>query len=259
MKEVILNFYGFSRMPFGKNIASCDLFQSKNLDNAVTMLQLGVSGEDILLLTGKIGCGKTVIIRRAMQELDSNLYQPIYLRGTPMSLAELYKHILLELKVVPPRSLVKTKSLFYTTVGELTKKPVVIIDDAQDIGEDALLAVRSMVNFDQDSQNRITFVLAGQPELKATIGYSQFTALKQRIKLSIHLDGMSMEETLRFIDHGVSLAGRKAPLFSDGAKAEIHHSSEGIPRMVSNLCYQSIVQGAINQKEVIDTKDIQAL
>ena len=110
------------------------------------MLQLGVSGEDILLLTGKIGCGKTVIIRRAMQELDNNLYQPVYLRGTPMSLAELYKQILQELKVEPPRSLVKAKTLFYSKVAESTKKPVVIIDDAQDIGEDALLAVRSMVN-----------------------------------------------------------------------------------------------------------------
>ena len=95
--------------------------------------------------------------------------------------------------------------------------------------------------------------------MRATIGYSQFTALKQRIKLTVHLEGMSLEETLRFIDHGVALAGRKSPLFSDGAKAEIHNRAEGIPRMISSLCYQSIVQGAINRKDVIDTQDILAL
>jgi type II secretory pathway predicted ATPase ExeA len=256
MKRIIQDFYGFTKLPFGKEIAGKDLFRSNNLKDTHAMLELGIISEDILLLTGKIGCGKSTILRAAMNEIDSNSYHPVYLRGSPMSLAELYKLILLEFRVEPPRSLVKTKNQFYTTVSEMTKKPVIIIDDAQDIGEDALLAVKSMVNFNQDSQNRITFILSGQPELRTIIGYSQFLALKQRIKLSIHLNGMSLEETCGYIDHCLAITGRKSPLFSDAAKIEIFKKSEGIPRMVSSYCYQSIVQGAINRKELIDTKDI---
>ena len=45
---------------------------------------------------------------------------------------------------------------------ESSKKPVVIIDDAQDMSEEALLSIKAMVNFDQDSASRICFVLAGR-------------------------------------------------------------------------------------------------
>lgn len=256
MKDSILNFYGFSRMPFGKQVSSKEIFKTKSFSEAMAMLELGVAEEDIILLTGPIGSGKSLILRASYETLDINNYHPVYLRGTGSSPAELYKAILRGLKVKPPHSILKTKPLFFSTIEEMKKKPVIFIDDTQDISPEALLSVKAMVNFSQDSSNKLTFILAGQPELRVTLGFSHFQAILSRIRLAIELTPMSVEETCRYIDHSLFIVQRKESLFSDSAKMEVFKRSGGLARKINTLCYRAIVSGVIGEKQIIDSQDI---
>lgn len=256
MKDSILNFYGLKRLPFGKEIASGDLFNTRALDDAQAMILLGIEDEDFILLTGSIGCGKSVIIRSAIATLDSNRFLPIYLRGCFMSQADLYKLILIELKIEAPRSLARARLAFYKAISDITRKPVVFLDDAQDIGQEALLSLKSLVNFAQDSRSLITVILSGQPELRTLMGYSHFLSLKQRIKLEMHLSGLDLAETCAYIDHCLKIAGRPSPLFSDSAKMEIFKRSGGIARQINSLCYRAIVNGTISKRDILDTNDL---
>ncbi len=257
MKQVILNHYGFSRLPFGKDIAPEEIFNTDALRQAGAMLELGLdSAEDIMLLTGPVGCGKSLVVRHAAGGFDTNRYQIIYLRGSLRSASELFKLVLGGMKVDPPHSIFKAKPLFFSAVTEASRKPVVVLDDAQDACPEALLAIKAMTNFDSDSRNRITFILVGQPELTTILGYSHFDALRARIRLAHQLTGMSLEETCAYIDHGLRIVERQEKLFSDAAKIEIFKRSTGIARLVNTLCYQAIVRGAIDEKHVIDTQDI---
>lgn len=255
MKNV-LDFYGLKNMPFGKDITVGDIFNTRQLENTSAMLKLGLADEDIILLTGPVGSGKSITLRSFINNLDQNKYTPIYLRGNNMSQAELYKFILQEMKIEAPRSLIKVKTLYFKTVMEATKKPVVIIDDAQDVSDEALLSIKAMVNFDQDSASRICFVLAGQPELRQTISFSHFDSLRQRIKLSVHLKGMGLEDTCGYIDHSIKISGRTTSIFSDSAKSEIYNRSEGINRQVNKICFQALLNGAIGKCDIIDSKDL---
>jgi len=254
--KIVLDYYGLKHMPFGKDIASENIFSSNQIANTSAMLKLGVADEDIILLTGPVGCGKSVTLRIFTTGLDLNKYVPIYLQGNNMNQVELYKFILQEMKIEAPRSRIKVKTLYFKTIAEASKKPVVIIDDAQDMSEEALLSIKAMVNFNQDSASRICFILTGQPELRETISFSQFESLKQRIKLNVHLKGMGLEETCGYIDHSLKIAGRDTSLFSDSAKSEIFNRSEGISRQVNKLCYQAILNGAIQKCDIIDSKDL---
>ncbi len=257
MKQVILNHYGFSRMPFGKEIAAEEVFKTDALSQATAMLCLGLdSNEDIMLLTGPIGCGKSLIVRHAVAGFDTNRYQIISLRGSLGSASELFKLVLGGLKVEPPHSISKAKPLFFSTVTEAARKPVVVLDDAQDACPEALLAIKAMTNFDSDSRNRITFILVGQPELSTILGFSHFDALRARIRLAHQLTAMNLQETCAYIDHGLRIVERHESLFSDSAKMEIFKRTTGIARQVNSLCYQAIVRGAIEEKHIIDTHDI---
>jgi len=256
MKDAVLNFYGFKRLPFGKDVASADLFTTRSQQDALAMLLLGAAEEDILLMTGPVGSGKSVVLRSFIADVDGNVFKPVYLRGGPIGLAELYKTVLLELKIDPPRYMVKVKTLFFSAVADMRKKPVILIDDAQDLSHDALLGVKAMVNFKEDSQNRVTFILSGQPELRTILAYSQFLPLRQRIKLGVHLAAMDLKETCGYIDHALALVGRTSPLFSGFAKTRIFKRTGGVPRAINALCYQAIVNGAIERRDVIDTLDI---
>ncbi|MDZ7794230.1 MAG: AAA family ATPase [Spirochaetia bacterium] len=256
MIDTILNHYGFSRLPFGKNISADEIYPTESMNEAGAMIELGLESEDIILITGPIGCGKSLAVRRVAGQLDTNRYQLIYLRGSIASAAELYKMVLLGMKIDPPHSIGKAKPAFFAAASEAARKSVVILDDAQDASPDALLALKAMTNFESDSRTRITFILAGQPELLTTLGYAHFDSLRARIRLSNHMSGMSLSETCEYIDHGLQVVKRQEKLFSDNAKMEIFKRTNGIARHINSLCYKAIVQGAIDKRSIIDTADL---
>ena len=256
MKNSVLDFFGFSQIPFSKTLSPKQLFHSQDYKEAFAQLEYGIPVEDIMLLSGPIGCGKSAVLNALIHSLDPNRYSPIYVRGNSLSEAELYKAILVGLDHQPPYFPGASKRLFYKLIPELSQKPVIFIDDAQEVNESALLALKSMVNFGSDSENRITFILCGQPELKATLKYSRFLAVKQRIRLFFHMQGLSLQETRTYIDHQTEIAGKPTPIFADDAKGKIHHSSEGIPRRINLICYRSIVNAALNEISIIDSKNL---
>jgi len=69
----------------------------------------------------------------------------------------------------PPRYTQPAKRMFFAVVSELSRKPIAIIDDAQEVKDSALLSLKSLANFGSDSQSKIPFSLSGQPELKARL------------------------------------------------------------------------------------------
>ena len=256
MKQAILNHYGFSRLPFSKDISPTEVFPTASGREAASMLELGLETEDIMVLIGPIGCGKSLVLRSATHRFDSNQYQVIYLRGSIGKPTELFKLILQGMKIDPPHSITKAKPLFYDAVAEAKRTPVIVIDDAQDTSTEALLMLKAMTNFEADSSHRITFILAGQPELAAILQYSHFDALRARIRLSHTLLPMTLEETIGYIEHGLEIVNYSGSLFSDNATMEIFRRTGGIARAINSLCYRAILGGAIEQKHIIDTADI---
>jgi len=252
----VMNFYGFARMPFDKDFESSQAFDSPSLANTVAMLSLGVESEDILLVSGPIGSGKSVALRSFIAALDQNRFFPIYLRGLGLSASDLVKSILLALLVEPPYNYAKSRTLYFKSVAEHQRKPVVIIDDAQDMKEAALLSVKNLVNFNSDSKSKITFVMCGQPELKETLRYSRLASVHQRIHHWVEFSGLSLKDTCEYIDHAVVHAGRPTPIFSDNAKAEIHKRSLGIPRRINRVCLRTLFEGAAQGHTIIDEANV---
>jgi hypothetical protein len=135
------------------------------------------------------------------------------------------------MKIEPPHSLGKAKPAFFSAVEESPRKPVVVLDDAQDITEEALISIKALTNFD---------------------------SIRARIRLSHHLSPMSLEETASYLDHGLEVAHRKEKLFSDAAKMEIFKRTNGIAGQINRICYNAIVTGTIQEKNLIDSSDLPA-
>jgi type II secretory pathway predicted ATPase ExeA len=256
LDTTVLDFFGFSRLPFSKSLAAGQAFTTESFREAAARLTFAIGEEDFFLLSGAVGVGKSVVLHSFICELDTNRYTPLYIRGASLSDGELFKAILAGLDREPPRFSQTAKRLYFSVVPELTRKPLVILDDAQDLKESALMSLKAMANFGCDSQSKIAFILSGQPELRARLRLSQFLPLLQRIRLSFHMKPMSLEETCRYIDHHTSTAGALSPLFSDSAKADIHRHAEGIPRAVNSVGYRSIIAAAVKQRKVIDSADL---
>ncbi len=256
MHKLMIDYYGFQTMPFSKDIATKDLFPTAAHTDALGMLGLAAGKEDVVLLTGEIGIGKSVVLRSFLHELDENRHMPLYIRGSSLSIAQLYKYSLAGLNIAPPYTATSARILFFRKVPELSKKPLIVIDDAQDLPDSTLAEIKSLVNFDLDSRNLITVILSGQPEIARRIKMDHLNALRQRIRLSLSMSPMSCDEAVRYIDHHTAVCGNKNPLFTEAAKADIFKKTGGIARQINTICYNTLLQGAARELDIIDSNDI---
>jgi len=256
MNKLILDYYGFSSAPFSKGIDTKDIFPTAAHADALGMMGLAAGREDVVLLTGEIGTGKSVVLRSFLHELDETRFAPLYIRGSSLNAATLYKYILSGLNVTPPYSSSAARMLYFRKVPELGKRPFIVIDDAQDLPDATLTEIKSLVNFDLDSSNSITVVLAGQPEITRRIKMEHLRALRQRIRLSVRMAPMSCEESVGYIDHHTRICGNENTLFTEAAKADIFKKTTGVARKINTICYNTLIQGAARELKIIDSNEI---
>lgn len=252
MNNRFLTFFGLTKTPFTKEIPANEIFRSSMITGLLGMFELGISTEDIMLLYGDIGCGKSAGIRLFLESLDANKYYPLYLKGSGMNVALLYNSILAGIKVEPPFHLSQAKRLFEKVIPEFRKKPVIILDDAQDLHDKALLEVRNLISFDVDSKNRLCVILSGQPEIMEKLRFSLFAPVMQRIRLSYQAHPMSLEETCHYIDHHLKICGKDNSIFTDDAKSEIFKRSGGISRLINKECFKAMIIACTKEKSIIE-------
>jgi type II secretory pathway predicted ATPase ExeA len=68
--EKLQGFYGFTRMPFGRDLAPGMLHRHNSHGEAVARVTWCVTEHRIGVITGEVGAGKTVAIRAALAALD---------------------------------------------------------------------------------------------------------------------------------------------------------------------------------------------
>lgn len=252
MNNKLLTFFGFTKMPFTKDIEKDKIFKSSMINELHSMFELGINSEDIMLVFGEIGCGKSVALRLFLESLDVNKYYPIYLKSSGMNVSHLYSAILSSKKVEPPFRLFNAKKLYEKVISESRQKPVIILDDAQELTDNALLEIKNLVSFDADSTNRLCVIISGQIEISEKMKFSLFSPVMQRIRLKFQARGMSIEETCRYIDHQMKISGKETSIFTDDAMAEIFKRTNGIPRLINKECFTAIIAACAKKRNIIE-------
>ncbi len=254
--------YGFTRMPFGKDIAPQALFASTAHAEAVARIRWLVGESTIGVVTGEVGAGKTVAARAALDALDASRHTVIYLSNPAVGTRGIYTEIVSALGGTPrfynAFLIPQTQDLLATEHAERHKRVVVAVDEAHLLSAEQLEELRMLTNADMDSRSPLALVLLGQPTLRRRLRLGAFAALDQRVALRYHLDGMDLSETAGYLAHHLKLAGRSDPLFSDDAVALVHQTARGIPRAVNNLAVQALVAAFAESKGIVDQSSAQA-
>ncbi len=252
MNNKLLTFFGFTKMPFTKDIKVQDIFRSVMMKELHSMFELGLPTEDIMMIFGEIGSGKSVALRLFIESLDTNKYYPIYLKSCGMNIFNLYSAILSSIKVEPPFHLFTAKKLYEKVISESRKKPIIILDDVQELTDDALLEMKNLVSFDVDSRHKLCIIISGQTEIAERLKFSLFASVMQRIRLKYHVKTMSLPETCQYIDHQLKISGKQNSIFTDDAMAEIFKRTNGIPRLVNKECYRAVITACTKEREIIE-------
>ncbi len=254
--------YGFTRMPFGKELAPGMLFRSKAHAEALARITWVVTERATGVVTGEVGAGKTVAVRAATAALDPSRHALIYLAQPGTGVRGIYAEIVRCLGGTPcfQRSnlVPQATELLAAEEAERGKKVVLVCDEAHLWQPDQLESLRLLGNSEMDSRSPFACVLLGQPTLRRRLRLGTFAALDQRIALRYHIDGMDLVESAAYVKHHLALAGRSDTLFSDDAIALIHQTARGIPRAVNNLALQSLVAAFLDNKGIVDESSTRA-
>ena len=256
MLQNMQGHWGFTRMPFGRDLAPSMLHHHAAHGEAVARITWTVTERALGLVTGEVGVGKTVAVRAALARLDQARHVVIYL-GNPTVGARGIHHAIVAALGQAPRFHTATlipqaADALATEYTERGRVPILIIDEAQLLSHTQLDALRMLTNHEMDSGALFACLLVGQPTLRRRVKLGVLAALDQRIAVRYHMSGMSLEDTAGYLRHHLQLAGRSDTLFSDDAITLIHQTSRGYPRAVNNLAIQALLAAFAEGKALVD-------
>src|SRR6185503_817932 len=224
-------FFGLQTKPFGKTPDPSFLYESPQHKEALARLEYSVEEKELALLTGDIGSGKTTLSRALIDRLGDT--RPVVLLINPrLTPTQLLRAICRGLGLEPGRFRNDVLDQIHTRLYELyeeKREPVLMIDEAQLIPTKSTFdEIRLLTNFQLDDQNLLSVILIGQPELAKRLEREHYAPLRQRIGMRYALGPLSLEETTRYIEHRIRIAGGRRNPFTAEAVAEIHLLSGGV-------------------------------
>src|SRR5437016_1093747 len=248
-------FFGLTTKPFGKTPDPGFLYESPQHGEALARLEYAVEEKELSLLVGEIGSGKTTLSRALIDRIGDA--RPVILLINPrLTPTQLLRSIASGLGVPPARFRNELLDQIHTKLFELYeagREPVLIIDEAQLIPTKATFdEIRLLTNFQLDDQNLLSVILIGQPELDARLDRTAYAPLRQRIGMRYALGPLSQEETFRYIEHRIRVAGGARNPFNGDAMAEIFAVSGGIPRLINTLATTALLDAFGEDEETID-------
>lgn len=260
--DLLQAHYGFTRTPFGRDLAPGMLHKTAGHGQAVARISWCINEKTLGVITGEVGSGKTVATRAATSALDASRHSVIYLGNPAVGARGIYAAIVTALGGVPrfhkAALIPQAADALAAEEAEKGKRVVVCVDEAHLLSADQLEELRLLTNADMDSHAAFACLLIGQPTLRRRIKLGTFAALDQRIRLRYAMPSMSDIETASYIAHHLALAGRNDTMFSDDAVALIHQVARGLPRAVNNLAVQALVAAYATKKSIVDETSARA-
>jgi len=255
-------FFNLKQKPFDLLPDPDFLFMSSSHKKVLSYLDYGIRERvGFILLTGEVGSGKTTIIRNLIKKnLTDVVLSKIF--NTRVDSEQLIAMINDDfgLPVLNKDKITLLRDLNTFLIEQFVKgnKPVLIIDEAQNLNHDLLEEIRMLSNLETDNAKLLQIILVGQPELRKTLASSTLVQLRQRISINCHIQPLSRIEIELYILHRLEKAGdREAASFSQETMDIIFTYSRGIPRLINIICDFILLAAFAEETRVIDAALVQ--
>ena len=251
------SYWELSELPFENVPDPKFYFPTPMHEEALHRLLYGVqTRKGALLLTGEIGCGKTLISRELTLHLSGQQYDMAMIANPSFGVEDFLTEVLYQLGIEPTKTKVKLLHLLNERLHENYKKgkqTLIVVDEAQSIPDDQVFEeLRLLLNFQLNDRFLLTLVLMGQPELNDRVmAMKQFA---QRVSIKYHLGFFSAEQTAQYVQFRLKAARCTKQVFTEEALGIIFKQSGGIPRNINTLCDLCLLIGFMDRATCIDHK-----
>jgi general secretion pathway protein A len=246
-------FYGLQANPFNLNPDPRFLYESRWVEEALACLKYGIeSRKGFVMLTGEVGTGKTTLLNKLLRFLRAKGLSTAYVFNPRLNVMEFLQYMMADFGL-PVDSNGKAAYLqrlnqFLLERYSAGKTAVLIVDEAQNLSLDVLEEIRMLTNLETSTEKLLQIILCGQPELETKMKDPKIRQLRQRIAIRARTHALSLEETGKYVQVRLAIAGASAePIFSSDAIESIYEYSRGIPRVINLLCEHALIAGFADQ------------
>ncbi|NJD61551.1 MAG: ATPase [Deltaproteobacteria bacterium] len=255
------SWFDLKEKPFSLTPDPEFLFLSGSHQEALDHLLYGLeSGEGFIVVTGDIGVGKTTVCRTLLSRLPDRFATSLIVNPL-LTEKELIRAVLEDFGgETPPgtkKDLLDALNRFLLAEAEKGRRPVLIVDEAQNLPPTLLEQVRLLSNLETEKRKLLQIVLIGQNELKEKLALSSLRQLNQRVTVRAEIRPLPRKETARYIDHRLGVAGGGGrALLTRGAEGAIHRRAGGVPRIINMLCDRAFLSAYVRGSSKVERKDV---
>ena len=244
------SFYGLRERPFDLTPNPRFLFLTPKHREALSNIEYGILGrKGITLLIGEAGTGKTTLIRAALDAVRRPNGCIVYVSNPTLTRDEFYEFLATGYGLSPHAA--QSKAAFLVELDESVQArhraggySALVIDEAQSLPHELMEEIRLLANLETTTEKLLPAVIAGQPELADRLNDPTLRQLKQRVALRCDLAPLDIQETAAYISGRLRIAGGDITrIFTRDAVALVHERSRGIPRTISVICDNALVNG----------------
>jgi type II secretory pathway predicted ATPase ExeA len=259
---VYLSFYKLTTKPFPEKTDPARLWLHDKIKKGLAAFRDGIlENRGIMLLTGDVGTGKTSFINILVSSLPENVVVGNVLnpgldrQGHLQVLADIFH---LDKNEGDPEELLTTFTQFLVTAAGAGKKVLLIIDEAQQLSEEALELIQLLADLDSEdnSSKLLSIILVGQNDANAALFRPEHTELRQKIVVTYNIIPLTKTETEQYIKHHLRLAGGPEDIFSPEAMVAVFTFTGGSPRLINLICDLALLNGFTSASPVISKETV---
>lgn len=256
-------FFGLREKPFSIQPDPAFLYWGRAHKLAYAMLEYGVMNHaGISIITGEVGCGKTTLIHRLIEQLGDT-HAVCLLSNIQAGRGDLMSWALMGFgRPFAGKSHVELfADLQSHFIAEYAKgrRVVLIIDEAQNLSVDQLEELRLLSNINANKDQLLQLILVGQPQLKSLLNRPELLQLAQRVGSDFHLTPLTRTDVGAYIATRMNIAGATRQIFSEPAIDLIAAYSRGVPRVINVLADTALVYAYSSDTPVVEADVIRSV
>ena len=259
MNKKLLSLFSLKFNPFSPEIPTAALWVAAPLENFCWRIEQQVGEGGFALALGDPGTGKSAALRLLAARLAQLRDVTVGVLTRPQAgVADFYRELgeLFAVPLSPHNRWASAKVLrekWHNHIETSLYRPVLLIDEAQEMNPTVLCELRLLSSADLDSRSILTVILAGDARLTAKLENPDLLPLASRIRSRLRTEALPPQQLLACLTHLLKGAGNPKLMSAPLLQTLCEHAAGNL-RLLMNLANDLLAAACQQERELIDEK-----
>jgi len=255
----LLALYGLKWNPFLPGIPVEALWMPPGLENFFFRIEHMVSDGGFALICAEPGLGKSKTLQILDRKLGTLPDVVVGVMERPQSsLGDFYREMgmLFGVNLTPANRYGGFKALrekWRTHIKATLFRPVLLIDEAQEMPAACLNEVRLLSSAEFDSRCLLSTIIAGDLQLPDRFRIPQLVSLGSRVQIRLLIDPYDKKVLLEYLNHALAQAGAPQLMNRELKNTLVEHAAGNL-RMLNSMAAELLVTAAQKELPFMDEK-----